>query len=117
MPSLQIHVPNSHTPSFFTMIHMLAESVRSFAGEFSDARIIVSIGEDIEPFDVERERPELKPYGIDWRWTDREQFRRHIYFATGLDRWAAPFECDLVLMADADILILGALDELREFLP
>ena len=99
------------------MVHMLAESVRSFAGLFADARIVVSIGEDIEPFDIDLARPELEPFGIEWRWTDRDQFRRHSYFATGLDRWAVPFECDYVLMADADILILGPLNDLATFLP
>jgi hypothetical protein len=117
MPSLQIHVPISPTPSFFTMVHMLAESVRSFGGAFSDARIVISVGDDIEPFDIEQGRPELEPYGIEWRWTDRGEFQRHSYFATGLDRWAAPFECDYVLMADADILIMGPLDDLTNSLP
>jgi hypothetical protein len=117
MPSVQIHVPISPTPSFFTMVHMLAESVRSFGGAFSDARIVVSVGDDIDPFDIRRERQELEPYNLEWRWTDRDEFRRHSYFATGLDRWAAPFECDYVIMADADILIMGPLDELTGFLP
>lgn len=117
MPSLQIHVPISPTPSFFTMVHMLAESVRSFAGKFADARIVVSVGDDSEPFDIERERPELEQYGIEWRWVSRDQFRRHSYFATGLDRWAEPFESDFVLMADADILVLGPLDDLITALP
>jgi hypothetical protein len=99
------------------MVHLLAESVRSFGGAFSDARIVVSVGDDIEPLDIESLRPELKPYGIEWRWTDRDLFNRHSYFATGLDRWAAPFECDYVVMADADILVLGPLDELISYLP
>ena len=117
MPRLQIYVPISPTPSFITMVHMLAESVRSFGGVFSDAKIVVSVGEDIEPFDIERARPELRPYAIQWRWTDRTEFRRHSYFATGLDRWAEPFECDYVVMADADILIMGPLDDVTDFLP
>jgi hypothetical protein len=117
MASLQIHVPISPTPSFFTMVHLLAESVRSFGGVFSDARIVVSVGDDIEPFDIEYVRPELKPYRIEWRWTDRDLFQRHSYFATGLDRWAAPFECDYVLMADADILVMAPLDQLISYLP
>jgi lipopolysaccharide biosynthesis glycosyltransferase len=99
------------------MVHMLAESIRSFAGSFADARIIVSVGEDIQPFDIDDARPELKPYQIEWRWTERDAFRRHSYFATGLDRWAEPFECDFVVMADADILVVGELDELADFLP
>jgi hypothetical protein len=117
MPSLQIHVPISPTPSFFTMVHMFAESVRSFAGMYSDARIIVSVGEDVEPFDIDAARPELRAYGIEWRWTDRDQFRSHSWFATVLDRCAAPFECDYVLMADADILIVGSLDQIPGYLP
>lgn len=117
MPNIEIHVPISPTPSFFTMVHMLAESVRSFAGIFSNAKIIVSVGEDVEPFDIYRTRPELEKYGIEWRWADRASFRRHSYFATGLARWSEPFECDYVLMADADILIVGALDDLTSFLP
>ena len=117
MSSLQIHVPISPTASFFTMVHMLVQSVRSFGGAFSDAHFVVSVGDDVEPFDIDSARPELAPYGIEWRWADRDQFRRHSYFATGLDRWAAPFECDYVLMADADILITGPLDDLTDFLP
>jgi hypothetical protein len=117
VPSLQIHIPISPTPSFFTMVHMLAESVRSFAGMFSNARLVVSVGDDVEPFDIESERPELTPYGIEWRWTDRDEFRRHSWFATGMDRWATPFECDYVAMADADILIAGRLDDVLGYLP
>lgn len=116
MPSLQIHVPISPTPHFFTMVHMLAESVRSFAGRFRDARIVVSVGEDVEPFDIPRERPELASYGIAWRWTDREEFKRYSYFATGVNRWAQPFDSEYVLMADADILIVGPLDDLPSYL-
>jgi hypothetical protein len=99
------------------MVHMLSESVRSFAGEFSDARIVVSVGEDTELFDIDRARPELAPYKIEWRWTRRQDFKRHSYFATGLDRWAAPFESEYVLMADADILILGTLGDVVQYLP
>lgn len=112
-----MHIPISPTPSFFTMVHMLAESLRSFGGMFSQARIIVSIGDDIEPFDIAQARPELEPYAIEWRWTDREEFRLHSYFATGLMRWAEPFESEFVLMADADILIMAPLDEVLDYLP
>ena len=107
MSRLQIHIPISPTPSFFTMVQYLAASLRRYAGLFADARLIVSIGDDCEPFDIAAAYPQLAPYGITWRWVDREAFRRHSYFATGLDRWAEPFESDFVLMADADMLIMS----------
>ena len=116
MPSLEIHVPISPTPSFLTMVHMFAESIRSFGGRFCDSRIIVSVGEDIEPFDVEASRPELKGYDVQWRWADRAFFRQHGYFVTGLRRWTEPFECDYVLMADADTLIVKPFDDVTDYL-
>ena len=107
MSSLQIHIPISPTPSFFTMIQYFAASLRRYGGLFADARVIVSVGGDCEPFDVAAAHPRLARYGITWRWVDREAFRRHSYFATGLDRWAEPFQADFVLMADADLLVMS----------
>jgi hypothetical protein len=105
--SLQVHVPISPTPSFFTMIHYLAASLWRYGWPNGDRRLVVSIGEDCEPFDVNAAHPELARYGINWRWVDREAFRRYSHFATGMDRWIEPFQADFVLMADADVLFNG----------
>lgn len=107
MSRLQIHLPISPTPSFFTMVQYFAASLRRHGGKFAGARLVVSVGEDCEPFDIEASQPQLRKYGITWRWVDREAYRRHTYFATGMDRWAEPFEADYVLMADADMLVVG----------
>jgi hypothetical protein len=111
---LQIHIPISPTPSFFTMVQYFAASLRRYGGRFADAHLIVSVGEDCEPFDVAAAHPHLARYGITWRWADRESFRRHSYFATGLDRWAEPFQTEFVLMADADLLITGDFSDVAE---
>jgi hypothetical protein len=102
-PTLEIHIPISPTPSFFTMIRYLAATLRENGGVFSNARLIVSVGEDCEPFDTAAAHPELARYQIAWRWVDRSAFRKMSYFATGLKRWESTFEADYVLMADADI--------------
>ena len=64
MSRLQIHIPISPTPSFFTMVQYLAASLRRYAGRFADARLIVSIGDDCEPFDVAAAYPQLAPHDM-----------------------------------------------------
>lgn len=107
MSSLEIHVPISPNARFYNMVHGFAASLRKNGGRWSGARIIVSVGDDCESFDIEAAHPELAGYGITWRWTDRELYRKYTYFATGLRRWSEPFTSDYVLMADADMLVLG----------
>jgi lipopolysaccharide biosynthesis glycosyltransferase len=105
--TLEIHIPISPTPSFFTMIHYLAASLRANGGAFAGAKLIVSVGEDCEPFDIDARHPELLRYGINWRWVDRKEFREGSYFsATDFNRFVTPFEADFVLMADADICVV-----------
>src|SRR5262249_32199718 len=50
-------------------------------------------------------------FPIEWRWLDRDLYRRKIYFATALERFRHPFRADCVLMADADILVTGDLED------
>lgn len=110
MVSVEIHVPISPRPSFFMMIHFFAASLRRRGGAFSKAKIIVSVGDDCEPFDIDDVHPELARYNISWRWADRTVFSAQDYFATGLSRWE-DFESDYVIMADADTLVLGDISE------
>jgi hypothetical protein len=115
MVSVEIHIPISPRPSFFTMVHFLAASLRRRGGAFRDAKIVVSVGEDCEPFDLRHGHPELSKYDISWRWADRTAFRELSYFATGLRRWNG-FESDYVIMADADTLVLGDISEALRWL-
>jgi hypothetical protein len=115
MTSVEIHIPISPRSSFFTMVHFFAASLRRRGGTFRDAKIVISVGEDCEPFDLEKSHPELSKYGISWRWTDRTAFREHSYSATALRRWRE-FESDYVVMADADTLVLGDISEALRWL-
>ncbi len=110
MSSVEIHLPISPRSSFFTMVHFFAASLRRRGGAFRDAKIVVSVGEDCEPFDLQRSNPQLSKYNISWRWADRAAFRDISYFATVLRRWSG-FESDYVIMADADTLVLGDISE------
>jgi hypothetical protein len=115
MTSVEIHIPISPRSSFFTMVHFFAASLRRRGGAFRDAKIVVSVGEDCEPFDLQQSRPELAKYDISWRWVDRAAFREHRYAATDLRRWGA-FESDYVVMADADTLVHGDISEALKWL-
>lgn len=115
MVSVEIHIPISPRDSFFTMVHFYAASLRRRGGAFRNAKIVVSVGEDCEPFDLDRHRPELSRYDVSWRWVDRTKFREHSWFATALRRWR-DFESDYVIMADADTLVLGDISEALRWL-
>jgi hypothetical protein len=115
MVSVEIHIPISPRSSFFVMVHFFAASLRQRGGAFRDAKIVVSVGEDCEPFDLERSHPELSRYGVSWRWADRMAFREQSYFATAFRRWR-DFESDYVVMADADTLVLGDISEALRWL-
>jgi hypothetical protein len=115
MTSVEIHIPISPRFSFFTMVHFFAASLRRRGGAFRDAKIVVSVGEDCEPFDLQESHPELSKYDVSWRWADRAAFREISYFATVLRRWEG-FESDYVIMADADTLVLGDVSEALKWL-
>ena len=97
------------------MVHFFAASLRRRGGAFRDAEIVVSVGEDCEPFDLEQNHPELAKYNISWRWVERSKFLKRNYSATGLRRWA-DFHSDYVVMADADTLVLGDISEALNYL-
>jgi hypothetical protein len=115
MASVEIHIPISPLPSFFTMVHFFAASLRRRGGAFRNAKIVVSVGEDCEPFDLDQSNPQLSKYDISWRWVERTAFREQRYAATDHRRWGE-FESDYVVMADADTLVLGDISEALKWL-
>jgi hypothetical protein len=111
-PDLEIHVPISPTEHFFTMVHYFAASLRVNGGRLAESRIVVTVGADQPPADLRERLPWSRRYPIEWRWLDRELFRRHNYFATAVDRFRGPFQARAVMLVDADTLIAGRLDDL-----
>lgn len=109
---VEIHVPISPTPNFFTMVHYLAASLRLNGGALAASRIVVTVGEDCAPEDLQHRLPWSRRYPIEWRWLDRDLYRRHIYYATALERFRLPFRAPVVMMTDADVFFTGGFDEI-----
>jgi hypothetical protein len=113
-PLLEIHVPISPTPVFFTRIHYLAASMQVYGGPLKDAALIVTVGEDAEPEDLYAKLPWSRSYPIEWRWMERDLYRRHTYFGTRVQRFTYEFKAQHVMMLDADVLAVAPFMDLIE---
>ena len=108
---IEVRVPISPKPYFFRQVEYLRRSFVAKGGLAASARFVVSVGEDCEPYDLYAVNP-WSVGRIEWKWTDREAFRRMSYTATGLDRFVHPTDADVVLLSDADTLMIRNIDDL-----
>ena len=114
---LEVRIPISPVEHYFNRIHMIAHSIRSLGGPYTDVRIRVSVGSDSEPYDLYSRLPWSRRAGVEWVWVGREDFRKwehteHKYIATMMERFRPPFTTRQVLMLDADIMVMREFDEL-----
>lgn len=111
----EIRVPISPDEIFFRRVEYLYRSIRACGGITGEARLVVSVGEDIEPFDLAASQS-WSDERVIWRWVDREAFRRQRYDATDFDRFQVRSDADIVLFADADVIFVSGIDDLLEIL-
>jgi hypothetical protein len=112
---LEIRVPISPKPYFFRQVECLYRSAQACGGLTSDVRMVVSVGGDVEPYDIAA----TEPWSVDhvvWRWVSREEFRKLSYHAAVLDRFKVQSDADVVLFADADTLFVNSVDDLLQSL-
>jgi hypothetical protein len=107
----EVRIPISPRPHFFTRVKLIARSLRACGGMTAGARVVVSVGEDCEPYDLEADQPWSKGV-VQWRWVDRQEFRKLSFHATGLDRMRASSDADVVLCLDADTIFIRGVDDL-----
>ena len=102
---LEIHIPIQPTPAEFTRLRYLAASLTMYGGHLGGSSLIVSVGADEEPRDLDAELPWARSLPLEWRWIDRELFRRCGPTATRLARFSYDFRARHVLMLESDTLI------------
>lgn len=94
------------------MAHYLTRSLRARGGRYRDAPIVLTVGAEQPDSELDRHRAWMAANGVEVRWVDTATFARGSWYATGCERFRYDFASDVVLMLDADTLIVGPLDEL-----
>lgn len=108
--TLEVRVPISPTPSFFRQVEYLSRSFDLNAPGI-DVRFEIFVGDDCEPYDLEA----ANSWGrgrVRWHWADRQEYRQRRYTATATERFRRETDADIVMFADADILVVGKIDSL-----
>lgn len=113
-PITEIHVPISPTDIFFNQVHYLAASLRQRGGSLRHSPIIVTVGDDSEPFNIHRRLSWAHRYPIEFRWVPRRLYQKHGYYATAIERWRYEFRLPYVLLLDADMVMLRDIDSLLD---
>lgn len=113
-PLVEIHIAISPTESFFQQVHYLAVSLRHRGGKLRDSPIIVTVGDDCEPFDIGRKNAWARGYPIEFRWLPRNLYQQHSYYATSVQRYGYRFRAPYVLLLDADMVMARNLDDLLD---
>ena len=112
--SVEIHIPISPTESFFRQVHYLAVSLRHRGGRLRDCPIVVTVGDNCEPFDIARKLLWSRHYPIEFRWVPRDLYRRYHYYATAVQRYGYDFRAPYVLLLDADLVVARNVDDLLD---
>ncbi len=108
--NVEVRIHISPTPAFFRQVEYVWRSFLACGGITATAQFIVFIGEDCDPFDVPARYAWAREANIEWRFIDREKFRRMSYFAP--DRIRMDTDADLVLFLDADTVLIRPLDDI-----
>jgi hypothetical protein len=111
-PRCEIRIPISATPAFLARVHVLAASIRRFAGTLADSRIVVSVSRDLPETDLAARLPWSEALQVQWRWVDPVLWERYGIFATGLGGMTYDTDAAEVILMDADTICVGPLDEL-----
>lgn len=117
MPSVEIHIPVGPTPDFLLRVHYLAASIAMYGG-FPEGsyKIVVTVGDD-QRVDLDALCPWARQYPLEWRWVPENEWKERGIFATAYTRFRYPFDCDAVVMLDADLLVTGRLMDIVETVP
>ena len=110
--AVEVRVPISPTPDFFRRIHFMAASLRRLSASIGEFLLVVCVGGDNEPFDLNAALPWARHYRIVWRWADRTRFQRDSFWETSREIFRQPVQAPIVICADADVLFVDDFSEL-----
>ncbi|MCP4539674.1 MAG: aminotransferase class I/II-fold pyridoxal phosphate-dependent enzyme, partial [Chloroflexi bacterium] len=110
-PTVEIRIPISANEKFLRMLHYFLESLQMFGGPLGrSAHCVVSVSADEPRRDLAQECSWAAEHSVEFQWVDRDLFERLSYCGTVLNRFYVQSEADVVIFADADILVAGDFD-------
>ena len=112
MTTTEIHVPVTLNEHFAVMSRILVGSIAANAQLPGVWKVIFTCSLDS---DLALDSPLLnwaKHYPVEFRWAERSLWDRYDYCGTGLQRHLYSFAADVLLFMDADVVIVGPLNEL-----
>lgn len=108
----EIHVPISPTPPFLRSVRYLAASLRRFGGALADSPIVVTVSLDGAPEEIGRALRWADDFPIVWRWLDPAVWVAQHHYGTALQRFREEPATPLMLLLDADVVLVAPIDDL-----
>lgn len=105
-------MPISPTIEMLTMVRVLEATLTRFGQLGRRARIVITVGGDIDLDDLIGRLPWIDPDRIEFRSCPRLLYNRFGIFGTVMHRLNHRYESDVVVLADADLVIAGRLNDL-----
>lgn len=113
LPRFEIRIPISPNNQYLRMLRYFLASVDANGGPIArNARVVLSVSSECDPFDLAERHPWLKNYNLDVRWVDPALFDAWSYYATVYDRFLERSDADVVAMVDVDLFVAGDFDDL-----
>ncbi|MEJ1161793.1 hypothetical protein [Prosthecomicrobium sp. N25] len=106
-PTIEFRIPISPTPGFFAQVRLFDFALRRLGGPYRTARILVVVGDGCDLEDVRRRNPWAEGRPIDWTRVPDTVFERDGYWGTANWRYVPEADADIVVLSDADTVLLG----------
>lgn len=114
---LEFRVPISPTPGFFSQVRMFDFALRRLGPPYSEARLSVATGDDCD-IEAVRAANGWSAGRVDWQAVPPAVFAEFGIHGTADWRLTQPAdEADLVILSDADTVLLRDIDPLLESMP
>ncbi|MFG1404195.1 hypothetical protein [Xanthobacter sediminis] len=111
---LELRIPISPTPAFYSQVRLIALSLQRLGPPYAEAEIRVLVGDRALGAEVEAENAWSSRYPVRWDAVPAAVCDRLGLAAPGLSRYTAPSNADVVILCDADTCPIARFDELLD---
>jgi len=110
-PTVEIRIPISPNEKYLRMVHYFLASLQMFGGPISrSAHCVISVSPDEPVRDLLHDCPWAKEFSIEFQWVNNKLFKHRGYNGTVFHRLTIDSSADIIILADADLLVAGDFD-------